>query len=104
MKQFEKIQQWILQRTSPFDRKDIIKNCNVTYSAARQALDLYMEEIKCYSCHVGNGNFRTTFFPLDWTDEQCWEYMDSQTKSGKTKAKLYLFGSKNIPRISGGES
>ncbi len=88
----KKIIQWIDTQKQPFDRKDAIHACNVSYADVAKALG-YMEGLLMhYERHVGNGNFRTNFFPIGWTVDDCISYMNRQTKTGRSKAKLYLLG------------
>lgn len=87
----ERIAAWVKARTTPFDHEDIAKANHCTEGYARSAMLRYFAgRIRYHRKHVGSSNFRLTYFPLDWDEDQCRAWMDAQVKSGKSRAKLYL--------------
>lgn len=65
--------------------------CDVSESTVRKALD----SLPIMSASRPRGrHFYRVYFPLGWTKEAAFKWLDAQTESGKSKARIYT----NVPK------
>jgi len=90
VKKHERIKALIDTRVDPFTTTDIANAAlcsNPTVSAAIH--QHFSKRLRWYWRPLGHGNFNKVFFPLSWSDDQCWTYINSKTRNGKSRATLH---------------
>jgi hypothetical protein len=87
------VKKWVEQRDSSFTAAIAAEQIGCSKSTVYVALDRHFTgKIHYYVCPDGHGNFERVFFPLGWTVVDCRAYTNRRTKTGKSRATLYLMG------------
>jgi hypothetical protein len=83
------VHQWVLRRQIPFTQKDAKREVGCSQQAVSAALYRHCYR-KLYWAYRpdGHGNFTKVYFPLEWSLDQCREYLDGKTKAGKSRAYI----------------
>jgi hypothetical protein len=82
----ERVTAWAAGRNKPFTLEDVTRRVECSDGTVRKAL---AAAGYAYANRPRGGHFYRVYFPLSWTTAQCREWLDADTDSGKSKAKLY---------------
>lgn len=90
----DRIKMWVNKQTEPFTINGLRQKIalDVSLSTIYKVLDTM--PIKYVNRHHSGANFRRMYFPIGTTDETIREWLNAQTKAGKSKAKIFGYQDK----------